>query len=82
MLKHTISILYYQSVLVFGSYKTVAAFSIVLGFFVYAVTRKVQGNSAGSGLLSEERADIKLRGIHSWSFMERLKFGTPTPCLC
>ena len=67
MLKHTISILYYQSVLkaVFGSYKTVAAFSIVLGFFVYAVTRKVQGNSAGSGLLSEERADIKLRGIHS-----------------
>ena len=34
MLKHTISILYYQSVLkaVFGSYKTVAAFSIVLGF--------------------------------------------------
>ena len=67
MLKHTISILYYQSVLkaVFGSYITVAAFSIVLGFFVYAVTRKVQGNSAGSGLLSEERADIKLRGIHS-----------------
>ena len=67
MLKHTISILYYQSVLkaVFGSYKIVAAFSIVLGFFVYAVTRKVQGNSAGSGLLSEERADIKLRGIHS-----------------
>ena len=54
MLKHTISILYYQSVLkaVFGSYKTVATFSIVLGFFVYAVTRKVQGNSAGSGLLS------------------------------
>ena len=54
MLKHTISILYYQSVLkaVFGSYITVAAFSIVLGFFVYAVTRKVQGNSAGSGLLS------------------------------
>ena len=68
MLKHTISILYYQSVLkaVFGSYKTVAAFSIVIVFFfVYAVTRKVQGNSAGSGLLSEERADIKLRGIHS-----------------
>ena len=67
MLKHTISILYYQSVLkaVFGSYITVAAFSIVLGFFVYAVTRKFQGNSAGSGLLSEERADIKLRGIHS-----------------
>ena len=65
MLKHTISILYYQSVLkaVFGSYKTVAAFSIVLGFFVY--TRKVQGNSVGSGLLSEERADIKSRGIHS-----------------
>ena len=54
MLKHTISILYYQSVLkaVFGSYITVAAFSIVLGFFVYAVTRKIQGNSAGSGLLS------------------------------
>ena len=67
MLKHTTSILYYQSVLkaVFGSYKTVAAFSIVLGFFVYAVTRKVQGNSAGSGLLSEDRADIKLRGIPS-----------------
>ena len=35
MLKHTISILYYQSVLkaVFGSYKTVAAFSIVIVFF-------------------------------------------------
>ena len=37
MLKHTISILYYQSVLkaVFGSYKTVAAFSIVIGFFLF-----------------------------------------------